>query len=180
MTLRARATKNETLTLSLSWESLGIAFWGSSGNNITHCTIGGSPAIYMHFAVSGNTVTENNIIFGADLAISGDETFDRNYWSDYLTRYPNASEVDSSGVWNTPYAFADSTSFENRIFQDNHPLVSPLSTPNFSSILPKVQSVQETAVFPIMLVATIVIIVAIVVAVFGAGLGLLIYLIKKK
>jgi hypothetical protein len=24
-----------------------------------------------------------------------------NYWSDYLTRYPNATETD--GVWNTPY-----------------------------------------------------------------------------
>jgi hypothetical protein len=167
-------TQNETG--NLSWESLGIALWGSSGNNITHCTIGGSPAIYMHFACSGNMVTENNIVFGADLAISGDETFDRNYWSDYLTRYPNASEVDSSGVWDMPYAFADSTDFENRIFQDNHPLMSPLAIPNFSSVLPTLLPAQEPVVLPIVLVAaSIVIVVAIIVAI-----GVLVYFKKRK
>ena len=167
-------TQNETG--NLSWESLGIALWGSSGNNITHCTIGGSPAIYMHFACSGNMVTENNIVFGADLAISGDEIFDRNYWSDYLTRYPNASEVDSSGVWDMPYAFADSTDFENRIFQDNHPLMSPLAIPNFSSVLPTLLPAQEPVVLPIVLVAvSIVIVVAIIVAI-----GVLVYFKKRK
>ena len=152
-------------TGNFSGESLGIALWGSSGNNITHCTIGGSPAIYMHFAVSNNFVIENNIVFGAHLALSGDETFDRNYWSDYSTRYPNASEVDSSGVWNTPYAFADSIGFEKRIFHDNHPLVSPLAIPNFSSTLPTVQSIQEAVDIPVVLLA-----VSIVVAVICIGL----------
>jgi hypothetical protein len=146
-------------TGGFSWENLGIALWGSSGNNITLCTIGGSPAIYMHFGCSGNIVTENNIVFGAHLAISGNETFDRNYWSDYSASYPHASEVDSSGVWNTPYAFADSTDFE-RTFQDNHPLMSPISIPNFSSILPTIESSQEFAVFPMVLAVSIIIVVA--------------------
>ena len=26
-----------------------------------------------------------------------------NYWSDYRERYPNATEIDASGIWNTPY-----------------------------------------------------------------------------
>jgi len=169
-------TQNETRTLNLSWESLGIALWGSSGNNITHCTIGGSPSIYMHFACSGNIVKENNIVFGADLAISGDETFDRNYWSDYLTRYPNASEVDSSGIWDMPYAFADSIDFENRIFQDNHPLMSPLAIPNFSSVLPTLLPAQEPAVFPIMLVTTSVAIIATAICI----IGIIVYLKKRK
>jgi hypothetical protein len=26
-----------------------------------------------------------------------------NYWSDYLTKYPHAAEIDGSGIWNTPY-----------------------------------------------------------------------------
>jgi len=162
-------------TGNFSGDSLGILFWGSSGNNITHCTIGGSPAIYMHFAVSGNTVTENNIVFGAHLALSGDETFDRNYWSDYSTRYPNASEVDSSGVWNMPYSFPDSIGFEKRTFQDNHPLVNPLSIPNFSSILPTVQPVQEPVVFPFLLVTVFGIVVATTVAI-----GLFVYFKKRK
>jgi hypothetical protein len=166
-------TQNETG--NFSGDSLGIALWGSSGNNITHCNIGGSPAIYMHFAVSGNFVIENNIVFGAHLALSGDETFDRNYWSDYRTKYPNATEVDSSGVWNMPYAFADSIGFENRKFQDNHPLVSPLAIPNFSSTLSTVQSIQEPMVFPFLLVTAFTIVVTITVAI-----GLLVYFKKRK
>ena len=154
-------------TGSYSWDNLGILFWGSSGNNITRCTIGGSPAIYMHFAVSNNFVVENNILFGADLRISGIETFDGNYWSDYLTRYPNASEVDSSGVWNMPYVFADSSNFENRKFQDSHPLVSPLAIPNFSSTLPIVQSIQKAIDVQVVLLA-----VSIMVAVIAIGLFL--------
>jgi hypothetical protein len=162
-------------TGNFSGESLGIALWGSSGNNITHCTIGGSPAIYMHFAVSNNFVIENNIVFGAHLALSGDETFDRNYWSDYSTRYPNASEVDSSGVWNMPYAFADSIGFEKRIFQDNHPLVSPLVIPNSSSTLPTLVPVQQPSVLPILLV-----VISIVVATVIIAIGLLVYFKKRN
>ena len=162
-------------TGNFSGDSLGILFWGSSGNNITHCTIGGSPAIYMHFAVSGNTVTENNIVFGAHLALSGDETFDRNYWSDYLTRYPNASEVDSSGVWDMPYAFADSIGFENRVFSDNHPLMEPIAIPNSSSSLPTIQPAQEPLdLSTIVVVASIAIVGIVVVA------GLLVYSKKLK
>jgi hypothetical protein len=105
----------------------------------------------MHFACSRNSVTENNIVFGAHLAISGIETFDRNYWSDYSIRYPNASEVDSSGVWNLPYAFVD---FQNsNKFQDSHPLVGPLAIPTFSSTLPTVESIQEPMAIPIALFA---------------------------
>ncbi|MCX8154173.1 MAG: right-handed parallel beta-helix repeat-containing protein [Candidatus Bathyarchaeota archaeon] len=138
-------------TGGFTWESLGIALWGSTGNNITHCTIGGSPAIYMHFVVSNNSVVENNIAFGAHLAISGIETFDRNYWGDYLTRYTNASEVDSSGVWDTPYSIADSTGFENRVFQDAHPLTKPLAIPIFNSALPTILPTQQLAIMPFLL-----------------------------
>ena len=167
-------TQNETG--NFSGESLGIAFWGSSGNNITHCTIGGSPAIYMHFACSSNIVTENNIIFGAHLALSGDETFDRNYWCDYIAKFPSASEVDSSGVWNMPYTFVDSIGFEGRIFQDNHPLVSPLTIPNFSSVAPTLVPAKESKVLPTALLLASIATVAVVLI----GLGLLLYLIKRK
>jgi len=160
-------------TGNFSWDNLGILFWGSSGNNITHCTIGGSPAIYMHFGVSNNFVVENNLLFGADLRISGIEIFDENYWSDYSIRYPNASEVDSSGVWNMPYVFADSSNFKNRQFQDSHPLVSPLAIPNFSSALPIIQSIQEPVNIPVALLA-----VSIIVAVIAIGLS--VYLNKRR
>lgn len=155
----------QNATGGFSWENLGIMFWGSSGNNITRCTIGGSPAIYMHFAVSNNFVTENNIVFGADIRISGTETFDGNFWSDYPLKYPNATEVDSSGVWNTPYFFADSSNFENREFQDNHPSVNPITIPKYSTTLPTVQSIQETMDTQAMLIAVST--VAAVIAIIG-------------
>ena len=34
-----------------------------------------------------------------------------NYWSDYITRYPNATEIDHTGVGNTPYAIASTTTY---------------------------------------------------------------------
>ncbi len=47
-----------------------------------------------------------------------------NYWSDYQTRYPNAAEIDSSGIWNTPYVIDANN-------QDNYPLMN-----SWTSILP--------------------------------------------
>jgi parallel beta-helix repeat protein len=41
-----------------------------------------------------------------------------NYWSDYKTRYPNASEVPGTGTGNTPF-------YINENNQDNHPLIAP-------------------------------------------------------
>ena len=37
-----------------------------------------------------------------------------NYWDDYKEKYPDAEEIDGSGIWDTPYSI-DSD-------QDNHPL----------------------------------------------------------
>ena len=83
----------------------GIFFWGTGGSNITYCTISGTPAIDLDFVSSGNSVTENNLSGSLWLQLGGNETVDRNYWNDYLTKYPNATEIDSSGVGNTPYVF---------------------------------------------------------------------------
>jgi hypothetical protein len=155
-----------------AWDNLGIALWGSTGNTISHCTVGGSPAIYMHFVCSNNVVTRNNIVFGAHLAMSGIETFDTNYWSDYLAKFPNASEIDYSGTWNTPYVIVDSQD-ENSIFQDNPPLKSPQDIPIFSTVLPILKTVQEP-VFPIVPIA-----VATLVAVVVATV-VVVYLKKRK
>jgi len=52
-----------------------------------------------------------------------------NYWSDYLMKYPNATQVESSGVWNTPYVIdANNT--------DYYPLTVPIAiVPEFPSYL---------------------------------------------
>ena len=43
-----------------------------------------------------------------------------NYWSDYEDRYPDAGEIDDSGIWNTPYVIDENN-------QDNYPLMEPYS-----------------------------------------------------
>jgi hypothetical protein len=54
-----------------------------------------------------------------------------NYWSDYLTRYPNASEIDGTGVGDTPF-------YINPNNIDNYPLMEPATIPEFPTwiILP--------------------------------------------
>ena len=58
-----------------------------------------------------------------------DDGTEGNYWSDYEDKYPNATEVDSSGIWNTPYVLHESN-------QDNYPLMEPYIIPEFPSWAP--------------------------------------------
>jgi len=44
-----------------------------------------------------------------------------NYWSDYEERYPNATEIDDSGIWNAPYVIDESN-------QDNYPFIPEFPT----------------------------------------------------
>jgi parallel beta-helix repeat protein len=55
-----------------------------------------------------------------------------NYWSNYADRYPNATETDSSGIWDTPYVIDENN-------QDNYPLIPELS---FLSLLLLVVALQ--------------------------------------
>ena len=108
-----------------------LLYWNSGGNNITHCTIMGTIGIELS---SGNTITENNLSGGMFLQLDGNETVDRNYWSDYLTKNPNATEIDSSGIGNTPYKIDIYTNGAvTGALQDNHPLMKPISIPNFGT-----------------------------------------------
>ena len=43
-----------------------------------------------------------------------------NYWSDYVEIYPSASEIDDSGIWDTPYEIDENN-------RDNYPLMEPYS-----------------------------------------------------
>jgi hypothetical protein len=52
-----------------------------------------------------------------------------NYWSDYLSRYPNATEVDASGIGNIPYIVGGGE-------QDNCPLVNPFDISSINIQLP--------------------------------------------
>jgi nitrous oxidase accessory protein len=52
-----------------------------------------------------------------------------NYWSDYQTKYPAATEIDNSGIANMPYLVYDGA-------QDNYPLIDKFDTSNLGNALP--------------------------------------------
>jgi parallel beta-helix repeat protein len=45
-----------------------------------------------------------------------------NYWSDYEDRYPDAEEINGSGIWDMPYVINENN-------QDNYPLMEPWTPP---------------------------------------------------
>jgi hypothetical protein len=104
-----------------------IQFLGDCvNNNITLCTVGA-----IAFDYGGNaTLTENNLTgnFLAWLSFGG--YADRNYWSDYLAKYTNATEIGNSGIGNQPYVYATVQNYTQTIYcQDNHPLMKPVAIP---------------------------------------------------
>ncbi|MGZ4851277.1 MAG: PEF-CTERM sorting domain-containing protein [Candidatus Bathyarchaeia archaeon] len=74
-------------------------------------------------------VTHNNFLNievntgGALLFVigSGFPYWDNNYWSDYASKYPNASQVDTSGIWDTPYV--PTVMWTTTL--DRYPLITP-------------------------------------------------------
>jgi nitrous oxidase accessory protein NosD len=45
------------------------------------------------------------------------ESYLGNYWSDYKEKYPGAREIDSTGIWDTPYSIDEQG--------DKYPLMEP-------------------------------------------------------
>jgi parallel beta-helix repeat protein len=67
-----------------------------------------------------------------------------NFWgADYLVNYPGASEIDSSGIWDTPYVVDGNNT-------DRYPLINPVSTiPEFLSFL----------IIPLFMIATLLVVI---------------------
>ncbi len=82
------------------------------GNNFTGCS-----TVFLLYDSSSNTIYHNNFInntimledtgylgYGiVSVNIWDDGRGLGNYWSDYLTRYPNATEIDTAGTGDAPY-----------------------------------------------------------------------------
>jgi parallel beta-helix repeat protein len=103
-------------------EGCDTGFWitGSPNNTLIHNTVKNcTTGISINYASGGNIVIENNILSSWSVWLSPDPVVDRNYWGDYTTRFPNAKEIDNSGVWDTPYSHWDKVI-------DYHPLTDPV------------------------------------------------------
>jgi nitrous oxidase accessory protein len=81
----------------------------------------------------GNIFMNNSKNFGENWQTLGFNSFDNgkegNYWDDYLTMYPNAAEVDNSGIGNTPYLVYGNVT-------DNYPLMKESNVSDAVPVLP--------------------------------------------
>ena len=144
---------------------------GSYGNTIFNNTIvdcGG--ALFFWMGAADNLIYGNNFINSSVYQVKIQETSDPsmgkwdngifgNYWSDYLIRYPDASELGSSGIGNTAYVIDEYN-------KDNYPLMEPYGL----SSIPTPKDELRPIVLASVIVATVVLI----------GLGLLLYGMKRK
>jgi parallel beta-helix repeat protein len=126
--------------------------------------LGGNHLIADNNLFLRNIFVNNSKNFGVNWPVTGTNSFDDgkegNYWDDYLTKYPNASEVEQSGTGNTPYLLVG-------LNVDNHPLLSQLNISDkvptlpepWASLLPsaKPPSIPEfpSSVFLLLLIITI-------------------------
>ncbi|MFW6110758.1 MAG: right-handed parallel beta-helix repeat-containing protein [Thermoproteota archaeon] len=134
-------------------------------NTITYNTIANHTyGFYIRYS-GYNTIYANNMVDNKlQVANLGSKnTWDNgsigNYWSDYTVKYPNASEVGDSGIWNTSYQIPDALKITTGD-QDRYPLITPVVIPD------------QTQDFP-----TLVLIVTLVITVTG---GAAIWISRRK
>jgi thermitase len=109
--------------------------WSSNNNTIIQNTIknnnyGVSVGFWGLFGLKdrddNNSIYHNNFVDNKyqTLSLNSINMWDNgypsggNYWSDYQERYPDARELDDSGIWNTSYVIDENN-------KDNYPLMRP-------------------------------------------------------
>jgi len=122
----------------------GIKLVGSSNNRVTENNVTGNSQWGIRVlgdqhdnVIYHNNFIDNKVRDGLQVSMLGasmgelanpsiwDNGTSGNYWSDYLTRYPNASEIGNTGVGDTPLYIN-----ENNI--DHYPLMEPVIIPDAS------------------------------------------------
>ncbi len=123
------ANYNQVKANTIISNGVGVNFWNSS-NNI----------IYSNNFINNDAQIS---IYSLNDSNSFDNGTNGNYWSNYNTRYPNASEIDDSGIWNTPF-------YINEYNIDHFPLKQAVEViPEFSSwtILPLIIAVSIAIIY---------------------------------
>jgi parallel beta-helix repeat protein len=148
---------------------IGLEVGGDENQVVKNLILNNGVGIYL--TASGSTIYLNTFVnntnqvelFNELVNATWDNGKEGNYWSDYQSRYPNASEVDSSGIWDTPYIIA-----ENNVV-DNYPLQ------NMSVSIPEPTTSSEP--FSLTTIITLIVVV-VVLSIFLAGF--FVYLRKRK
>jgi parallel beta-helix repeat protein len=99
---------------------------GANANSLYDNTVQGSQIIVNMTSTTNNLIYNNNFVATSQITVfmAGGNSWNAsyptggNYWSDYQSRYPGASEIGNSGIWNTPYVIDGSN-------RDYYPLMNP-------------------------------------------------------
>jgi parallel beta-helix repeat protein len=112
----------------------GLSVYSGRGHLIYGNTIfqNGYCGITLEWDAENNYIHHNNFIdngenaltWGSEQTNSWDDDSEGNYWSDYEERYPDAEEIDETGIWDTPYEIP----YYDTGDKDNYPLVEPFDT----------------------------------------------------
>jgi len=111
---------------SITTNNYGVSALGSDFNTVSRNNIATNNYGVELFISSGNTFHHNNFVNHTQQVDSYESTniwddsypSGGNYWSDYEEKYPDAEELDGSGIWDTPYEIDWND-------QDNYPLMKP-------------------------------------------------------
>jgi nitrous oxidase accessory protein len=120
--------------LGMGYGSNNIFYGNLLTNNANSLSIGGTNLEVDNNLFYYNMFINNAQTFEANWQVIGTNAFDNgsvgNYWSDYLTKYPNAAEIDNSGIWNAPYIVYNNVT-------DNYPLMAPFDLSSITVQLPQ-------------------------------------------
>ena len=123
------ANYNQVTSNTIMNNGVGINFWNSSKN-----------IIYSNNFINNDAPVS---IYSLNDSNSFDDGTKGNYWSNYSTIYPNATEIDDSGIWNTPF-------YLNKYNIDHFPLKQAVEViPEFSSwiILPLIIALTLATIY---------------------------------
>jgi hypothetical protein len=110
------------------FEKSGMEIQGNAnqtGDLIKHNTFINATIAFDYDPNGTDIITENNLV-NCEIGIwlSTPPIVDRNYWSEYFSKYPNALEIQGTGIGNTPYVYSTIQNGTQTIpCQDNNPLL---------------------------------------------------------
>jgi parallel beta-helix repeat protein len=164
------ADNNTIVENNIADQDTGISFHTSSNNLIYHNNIVNNTKQVYDVGWEGigqpfpGTPLPSENIWDNDYPTGG------NYWSNYVNEYPEAKELDGSGIWETPYIIDENN-------QDRYPLMNPVSIPTVQ--VPEAPD-GETPITPTEEPFPTILVLALTASVLIAGAGLLLYFKTRK
>jgi parallel beta-helix repeat protein len=159
--MSADCNHNTIVENAIANNQIGIDIFASSNNEFYR-----NDFVNNTVQVNNGYVEDVNTSIGASINIWSNG-FEGNFWSDYSARYPNATEVDSSGIWDTPYVIDT-----NNV--DYYPLMQKVDV-SVTAPTPTPTPTAPAAGIPLPTIAAISAVSAVVIVI-----GLLVYFKKRN